>query len=129
MSDGGTQYFRALDQLARAAKVVIDRPRGTAHPRYPQAVYPIDYGYLQGTTGGDGEGVDVFVGTEAGVGVVAVVLTADVRKRDVETKVLLDCAATEIDAVRGFLVDTLGIAGHLILRAEDARAGVSNGLS
>lgn len=31
-------------------------------------IYPIDYGYLAGTTGGDGEGIDVFVDPFAGSG-------------------------------------------------------------
>ncbi|KXP00638.1 inorganic pyrophosphatase [Tsukamurella pseudospumae] len=128
MSDDATQYFRVLDELVRTSKVVIDRPRGTAHPRYPRAIYPLDYGFLAGTTGGDGEGVDVFVGTDAGVGVVAVVLTADVRKRDVETKVLLDCTAAEINAVRGFLADSLGLAGHFVLREGHARTVASIGM-
>lgn len=30
----------------------IDRPKGTAHPHYPEIIYPIDYGFLPGHVGG-----------------------------------------------------------------------------
>jgi inorganic pyrophosphatase len=32
--------------------------------RYPDWIYPLDYGFIPGTVGGDGHPVDVFVGTE-----------------------------------------------------------------
>jgi len=43
----------------------IDRPRGTAHPRFPEFIYPLDYGYLEGPQGGDGNAVDVWRGALA----------------------------------------------------------------
>ena len=43
--------------------IVIDRPKGTAHPRFPGMIYPVDYGYLEQTIGGDGEEIDIFVGS------------------------------------------------------------------
>lgn len=85
-------FFPRLETLVGDAEHRIDRPRGTEHPRIPGAVYPVDYGYLVGTTGGDGDGVDVFWGS-GGTGVVAAALTADLVKRDVEVKVLVGCTA------------------------------------
>ena len=41
--------------------VTIDRPMGSAHPEYPALVYPINYGYIDGITGGDGEPQDAYV--------------------------------------------------------------------
>ena len=35
------------------------------HPRYPQIVYELDYGYLDGTKSSDNEGIDVWLGTYA----------------------------------------------------------------
>jgi len=26
------------------SEIVIDRPKGSHHPRYPEIVYPVDYG-------------------------------------------------------------------------------------
>jgi inorganic pyrophosphatase len=50
------------ERLIEDQGIEIDRPRGTDHPRYPGWTYPVDYGYIPGTTGGDGRPVDVFVG-------------------------------------------------------------------
>ncbi|MDX8143733.1 inorganic pyrophosphatase [Lentzea sp. BCCO 10_0061] len=111
------EFFEALDELVRTSDVVVDRPRGTAHPRYQEVVYPLDHGYLRGTTGGDGNGVDVFAGTARGAGVVGVLLTADVGKRDAEVKILLDCAPDEAELAREFLA-ALGIGGHLVERVS-----------
>lgn len=47
--------------LGRTVTVQIDRPLGSAHPRHPDLVYPVNYGFLPGVTGGDGEEQDVYV--------------------------------------------------------------------
>ncbi len=48
--------------------VTIDRPMGSAHPEYPAMVYPINYGYIEGITGGDGEPQDAYViGTDTAI--------------------------------------------------------------
>ena len=57
------QFWQALDQLLARSALVIDRPKGSSHPRFPEMVYPLDYGYLENTASMDGEGVDVWVGT------------------------------------------------------------------
>lgn len=38
-----------------------DRPMGSRHPRHPEMVYPINYGFADGYTGGDGQPQDVYV--------------------------------------------------------------------
>ncbi|WP_322755272.1 hypothetical protein [Frankia sp. Cas3] len=43
----------------------------------PEAVYPVDYGYLGGTVAADGDGVDVFCGSAVGAGVVGFLVRAD----------------------------------------------------
>lgn len=43
--------------------IVIDRPKGSAHPRYPNLIYPFDYRYIKDTTAADGEGIDIWVGS------------------------------------------------------------------
>ena len=39
----------------------IERPLGSRHPRFPDMVYPINYGYIEGTIAGDGQEQDVYV--------------------------------------------------------------------
>lgn len=35
-------FWRAMDELLAGARLVIDRPKHSAHPRYPALVYPLD---------------------------------------------------------------------------------------
>lgn len=109
-------FFERLDVLVRDSTIVIERPARTPHPRIPTVVYPVDYGSLDGTTSADGAGIDVFVGTESGRGVLGVALTADLAKKDVEVKVLLDCSDDERDAVLALLANELEIGGHWVPR-------------
>ena len=39
----------------------VDRPLGSAHPNYPDMIYPINYGYVDGVFAGDGEEQDVYI--------------------------------------------------------------------
>jgi inorganic pyrophosphatase len=100
-------FWHYLDQLVAADKLVIDRPKGSHHPRYPDVVYPVDYGYLEGTTTVDGGGVDVWAGTLPERTLTALVLTVDLNKRDVEVKLLLGCNENEQQAILDFHNDGL----------------------
>lgn len=113
---GAAEFFRLIEELVRTSNVVIDRPMGRAHPRIPEATYPLDYGYLDGTVGGDGEGIDVFVGSATDTGVVAILVSVDSVKRDTEVKLLVDCSVEEVIAAHRFVQDVLGIGGLLIHR-------------
>lgn len=94
-----TDFWVYLDELVAGAKVVIDRPQGSRHPRMPEIVYPLDYGYLEGTTTVDGGGLDVWVGSLPHRKLVGIVCTVDFWKRDVEIKLLLGCSAEDIAKV------------------------------
>lgn len=98
---GGQDFWATLESLVTAAEVTVDRPRHSPHPRFAEFVYPLDYGYLEGTTGGDGAGVDVWLGS-AGRELVGVFMTVDPYKRDVEVKLLLGCNESDIDAIQAF---------------------------
>jgi inorganic pyrophosphatase len=93
------RFWQTLDNLVAEAAVVIDRPKGTQHPRYPGFIYPLDYGYLQGTTSGDGGGIDAWVGSIAEKKATAVVVCVDLEKRDAEVKVLLCCTPEEAEMI------------------------------
>ena len=95
----GLAFWQALDLLVEEHALVIDRPRGSVHPRYPAFVYPLDYGYLKGTSASDGSGIDVWRGT-ADTGIAAIVVTVDMMKRDSEIKIVLGCTEEEIEIVR-----------------------------
>lgn len=90
------------ERLLRERGTVIDRPRGSAHPRYPGMIYPLVYGYIPGTVGGDGAEVDVFAGT-APTGLQAALLTTDALKGDRELKLLWNMTSEDMAIARAFL--------------------------
>jgi len=114
-------FWQALDLLVEEHDLVIDRPAGSAHPRYPSFVYPLDYGYLCGTASSDGSGIDVWRGT-AGTGIVAIMVTVDMMKRDSEIKILLGCTEEELGIVNRVHNETEFMKGILIRREEAPHA-------
>ena len=114
--DGTVDFFGALDALIAAHPIKIDRPKGSSHPRYPEVVYPLGYGYLDGTLAGDGHGIDLFRGTVAGKGLVGAYVSVDLGKADLEAKLLIDCSPAEVDLAGVFLRSAFGLAIHLIPR-------------
>lgn len=44
------QFWNAIDILVKSHNIIIDRPKGSSHPEYKDTVYPLDYGYLEGTS-------------------------------------------------------------------------------
>lgn len=47
--------------IGSKVKGTIDRPLGSSHPRHPEMIYPINYGYVDGVFAGDGAEQDVYV--------------------------------------------------------------------
>ena len=78
-------------------------------------VYPLDYGYLEQTVSGDGEGVDVWLGASGNRQVTGAVCTIDLTKRDVEVKLLLGCSAEEVTEIGRFF-QGLGLPFEVIAR-------------
>lgn len=50
-----------VDILGTVVSGTIDRPLGGAHPRHPEMIYPVNYGYVDGVFAGDGAEQDVYV--------------------------------------------------------------------
>lgn len=96
---GSLDFWEALEQLVASSSVVIDRPRGSAHPRYPGVIYPLDYGYLKDTYAGDSDGIDCWLGSLPERRVTGVVYTVDTYKRNMEAKILLGCTRDEMQAI------------------------------
>lgn len=94
-----TSFWHMLDRLVASSEIVIDRPKGTAHPRYSDFIYPFDYGYMKDTHAGDGDGIDVWLGSLPEKSPTAIVFTLDLLKRDAEVKVLLGCTRDEMHSI------------------------------
>jgi inorganic pyrophosphatase len=111
------QFWLDLEQLVTSSELHIDRPKASAHPRFPELIYPFDYGELIGTSGGDGQGIDVWVGTLE-KRVTGVLATVDKFKRDSETKILLGCSRTEMLKIRDWYNNVAELPCLLFERGE-----------
>lgn len=47
--------------IGKIISVTVDRPLGSRHPNYPDLIYPVNYGFVEGVPGGDGEEQDVYI--------------------------------------------------------------------
>ena len=94
MDSFNEEFWNALDELVNESKIVIDRPKGSAHPKFPDFIYRVDYGYLNNTASMDGAGIDVWVGSD-GKRIDAVMCIVDLLKRDSEIKILIGCTEEE----------------------------------
>ena len=109
-------FWQKLDELIASSEIVIDRPRGTAHPRYPDMVYRVDYGYLKGTSSMDGEGIDLFRGSLPDGRLTGILVTVDMVKQDSEIKLLLGVTPDELDWILSWCNGTELMKGLLIER-------------
>ena len=100
--DENREFWEYLNRLVVGCNVVVDRPRGSKHPDYDDLVYPLDYGYLEETTAVDGDGIDVWVGSEPGLDIKEFVCTVDLNKQDIEIKLLIGCSPIEIKGILNF---------------------------
>jgi|WetSurMetagenome_2_1015567.scaffolds.fasta_scaffold748427_1 inorganic pyrophosphatase len=110
------EFWIKLDRILAAHDVVIDRPKNSRHPRFPEIIYPFDYGYLKGTSSGDGHEIDVCRGTLGKNLLVAVICTVDILKQDTETKLLIDCTEEEIALVDSFYNNSEYMSGIILRR-------------
>lgn len=92
-------YWETLQKLVDASEIKIDRPKDSTHPRYPDYIYPFDYGYLDGTTAADGDGIDCWVGSLGDTEVTGIVSVIDPVKGDSEIKVLLGCTEADMQVI------------------------------
>ena len=99
-----TSFWHEMDELAMTNLIVIDRPKGSPHPRYPDVIYPLDYGYLEGTTSGDGDGTDVWLGSLSTIDktLTGILCTFDTLKRDIEIKLLIGCTEVDLQIIQDF---------------------------
>jgi len=96
-------YWQIIEELISLNGITIDRKKGTGHPRFTSVIYPIDYGFINGTKAMDGGGIDIFIGEEKEKIIKGVICTVDKLKNDAEIKVAYGCSAPEIEIILDFL--------------------------
>lgn len=108
-------FWNALDMLVNNSEIVIDRPKGSLHPKFSDFIYCVDYGYLKDTASMDGAGIDVWVGS-GGRKIDAVMIIVDLLKRDSEIKILIGCTEKEKMEIYRIHNETQYMKGILIRR-------------
>ena len=111
------QFWKALDTLVSKFPIIVDRPIGSSHPKFAEIVYPLDYGYLEGTISGDKNGIDVWLGSLGNKIVTGIVVTIDLFKNDSEQKILIGCTDEEMALIERFHNVNLQSA-KLVVRSE-----------
>ena len=109
-------FWKAVDTLVSSGKIIIDRPKGSVHPKFPDVKYEVDYGYIENTSSMDGGGIDVWLGSLVNKQVNAIICTVDLMKKDSEIKLLIGCTEEEITTVYEFHNNTEFMKGILIRR-------------
>ena len=109
-------FWQAIDTLVSSGKIVIDRPKGSVHPRFSNIIYAVDYGYIENTSSMDGSGIDVWRGSMSEKKVNAIICTVDLMKKDSEIKLLIGCTEEEMNTVYEFHNNSEFMKGILITR-------------
>ncbi len=109
------QFWQATDTLISNSKIVIDRPKGSKHPRF-DFTYEVDYGYLENTSSMDGDGIDIYCGSLENQTCDAIVIIIDLFKKDSEIKLLLGCTKEEKEKIMHFHNNSEYMKGIMIHR-------------
>ena len=110
-----SEFWTALDKLVSESKIVIDRPKGSRHPKFG-LLYEVDYGYLENTASMDGGGIDIWMGSLDEKSCDAIICTIDLLKKDSEIKILLGCNEDEKNIIMKFHNDTALMKGIMLRR-------------
>ncbi len=110
------EFWELLDKLCAENSIIIDRPKGSAHPRYPDYIYSYDYGYIDGTRSPDGGGIDVWIGSKKQNDVCGIISCVDYVKRDSEIKVLIACTVEDMQLILKDVNRHDGMKGILFIR-------------
>ncbi len=87
----------------------IDRPLGSRHPRHPEMIYPLNYGYVDGVFAGDGAEQDVYLlgETKPVLEYTGKVIAVYHRLNDVEDKWVVAADGTEKDFADDEILDAI----------------------
>jgi inorganic pyrophosphatase len=96
------EFWEFMEKLVSSTSIIIDRPKGSTHPHFPELTYPLDYGYLKDTKSTDGGGIDVWLGSLGSKKIDCFLATVDLHKMDSEIKLIVGCSQSEILTIQNF---------------------------
>lgn len=108
------KFWKYMQRLIDESEIVIDRPKGSCHPKFPETIYITDYGYLKNTGSSDRMDIDVYIGSRKNREICAAAITVNFVKRDSEIKILIGCTDEEIEKIQNQLASFKTAAGLVI---------------
>lgn len=92
-------FWNELDNFLNTSEIVVERKKNSAHPRFPDFIYPVDYGFVRGTMACDGAELDIWIGTAENKDINGILCTVDPMKKDAEIKIVYACTDQEIKSI------------------------------
>ena len=114
--ENNSLFWNYLDKIVLENQIIIDRKKGTKHPKYENMVYVVDYGYIKNTKSMDNGGIDIFVGSNPNKNIDAMFCVIDIVKNDSEIKILLGCTEKEKMEIYDFLNNSVYMKAILVER-------------
>lgn len=99
-------FWQKLDSIYFASSIVITQPQGSTHSTFTNLVYPVEYGYLNDTLSQDELGIAIYKGKGSAYSVEAILVAADILKKDIEVKLLVGCNEEEVEMILRFVNQT-----------------------
>lgn len=112
-------FWQKLDTLLMSNEIKIKHRKGERHPQFHGIVYPIDFGFLEGTNGANNSEIGIYVGSKPSTLVQAMVVGCDILSKTVEVVLVVGCSDEEIEIIAKFL-NSMEFQKALLIRRGSA---------
>lgn len=113
-------FWQKLDTLILSSQLIIDQPKGSAHPDYQSLIYPANRGYLKDAYTSQDAPIYVYVGTRGAEKADALIVQADILRRECAVKLLIGCTDEECERILKFTNSTDFQKAILVRRGNEA---------
>lgn len=103
--ENNAYFWQKIESLYLSSDFVLTQEIGSAHPLYSNLIYPVKYGVLKPYGSDSYSDIHVFKGS-AGESIDAIVICADIMKKDIEAKFLMGVTEKEENEILRFLNQT-----------------------
>ena len=119
-------FWQKVDTLVLSSSIQIDYPKGSKHKQFTNLIYPVDYGILTDKIDPSTDPIHIYKGSKKTNRVDALVISADILKKDCVVKFLVGCDEDETLAIMEFLNQTDFQKAVLIRRGTEIPNWASN---
>ena len=111
-------FWQKVDTLYLSSDIVITQEKNSIDAKYPDVQYPLDYGYLKTLSEESDDLIPCFVG-KGKKEVVAIILSANILKKNLESIVLIGTDENEEEEALRFLNQTEYQKSVILHRGHD----------